>query len=848
MVQITNKQWEKVFTMRDNFAKKVLMGKELFEDQKKFSNKIIKSVILQEGQTLISQRTRQSGKTTEIARITTPFLLYFYFPIIESFGLPMPQFFNIGFFGPQEQQAKTDFDLLKDTLRRLSKEVAPLIFEEFSGDTIKIARGKYPPRMIYAFTASATSHPESKTLNLIFLEEAQDLIDLQVDKAILPMGASCVCKDTLVYDVNGIPINIQDVDDCILGTNDNYDVVLNNVTNKGTTTKPCYKITTNSGRMLKCSYDHPIMVKNRKNRQTEFKTAYDLKIGTQIAIGDKIDRFGWDSMFNPRLIGMLIGDGSYRRGGMVRYCSCDHELLDYVKKDYDFKSYNTYITKQNKIFEDGTIKGLCGELKKLGIYGQTGKQKTLPDNIHEYNEDVLLELLGGLYDTDGCVTIEDNRRGRIYLDSCSKVMLEEVFIILEKFGIHSRIYHSKTKSDIVKKEGSVWRLVVSERESVLRFHEKIKLLIRYKQLKLNKLHDILQKHKPKRQKNMLNVYFERITNIEDIGIQTVYNLTANDTHTYLANGIITHNTNATAVWIGVAGYKKCRFWELGETLPAYNKVIVTYKKVLKEHEKRFKITKDPFYNNYRKYIDKTIREIGEDSPEFKTQYMMEWQLEKGQFITYDRLMECEADYHIRKRYPKYLKLYAGIDWGKMHDSTILTIINRAGEIVFWEEWNGDDYASQIEDIVHLFVSRFPAVEKVHCDATGNQDMGVDQLRASCKKAGLKVSVIPFKFNKFNKDTMYKNLFTLMTKTMKGKQVVTPNFIKFPTEKSMKYMNPVYKERFIKQFCDLQKEIKQNCWHCAHPEGPNYHDDYTDSIALCCLSFNVMRTVYKPVMA
>ncbi len=497
MVVITDEQWGKVFEMRDNFARKILMGKELFEDQKSFSNKIIKSVLLQEGHTFISQRTRQSGKTTEVARITTPFLLYFYFPLIEELGLPMPQFFNIGFFGPQEQQAKTDFDLLKDTLRLLSKEVAPLVFEEFSGDTVRIARGKYPPRMIYAFTASATSHPESKTLNLIFLEEAQDLIDVQVDKAILPMGAS---------------------------------------------------------------------------------------------------------------------------------------------------------------------------------------------------------------------------------------------------------------------------------------------------------------------------------------------------------------TNATCVWIGVAGYQKCRFWELGETLPAYNKVIVDYKKVLREHAKRFKETGDPFYDNYRKYIEKTIREIGEDSPEFKTQYLMQWQLEKGQFITYERLMECEAEYHIRSRYPKYLKLYAGIDWGKMRDSTVLTIMNASGEIVFWEEWNGDDYASQIEDIVHLFSSRFPAVERVHCDATGNQDMGVDQLRSSCKKAGLKTSVIPFKFNKYNKDTMYKNLFTLMTKTMKGEQVVTPNFVKFPAEKSMKDINPVYKERFIKQFCDLQKEIKQNCWHCAHPEGPNYHDDYCDSLALCCLSFNAMRAVYKPVMA
>jgi len=498
MVEVTPEQWNKVFEMRDNFAQKILGGKPLFKKQKEFSNKIIKSCLLQEGLTLISQRTRQSGKTTEVARITTPFLLYFYFPIIEEFGLPAPQFFNIGFFGPQEQQAKTDFDLLKDTLKLLSRDVAPLVFEEFSNDTIKIARGRYPPRMVYAFTASSTSHPESKTLNLIFLEEAQDLIDLQVDKAILPMGAQ---------------------------------------------------------------------------------------------------------------------------------------------------------------------------------------------------------------------------------------------------------------------------------------------------------------------------------------------------------------TNATCVWIGVAGYKKCRFWELGELLPAENKIIVTYKEVLKEHAERFKETGDPFYDNYRKYIEKTIREIGEDSPEFKTQYMMIWSLEKGQFITYEKLMEAESEYHIKRRYPKYLKLYAGIDWGKMHDGTVLTILNESGELVCWEEWKGDDYSSQIEDIVELFKSKYLAVEKVWCDATGNQDMGVDQLRSACKKAGLKAMIIPFKFNKFNKDTMYKNLYRLLTKTMMGDKVVEPNFIKFPNAATMEQggINPVYRERFVKQFCDLQKEIKQNCWSCNHPDGPNFHDDYTDSLALAALSFNVMRASYKPVI-
>lgn len=495
MANITDEQWKKVFQVRDAFAEQIL-GKPLFDSQVQFSNEIIKDVILQGGGTFISQRTRQSGKTTEVARITTPFLIYFYFPMLETLGLPFPQFFNIGFFAPQEQQAKTDFDVLKDTLRTMERKGFKLHFEEFSANTIKIARGKYPPRMVYAFTASPTSHPESKTLNLIFLEEAQDLIDIQVDKAIIPMGAS---------------------------------------------------------------------------------------------------------------------------------------------------------------------------------------------------------------------------------------------------------------------------------------------------------------------------------------------------------------TNATEVWIGVAGYQKCRFWDLRETLPEKNKVIVTYKDVLKEHKRRYAETKDPFYLNYRKHIEKRIREIGEESDEFKTQYLMEWMLEKGQFITYENIMKLEADYVIKDRYPKYLKVYGGIDWGKMHDSTVFTILDGAGKLIGWHAWQGDDYSSQIEEIVLLMKSKYLALENVYCDATGNQDMGVDSLRKSVRDAGLKCRVMPWKFAIQNKDFMYKNLHRLMhDKIMEG-EIIEESFLRFPTRKSMTGMSILHKERFIKQFCDLQKDIKNNMWHCDHPEGPNYHDDYCDSLALACLNFNIRTQGYKPVI-
>jgi len=303
-------------------------------------------------------------------------------------------------------------------------------------------------------------------------------------------------------------------------------------------------------------------------------------------------------------------------------------------------------------------------------------------------------------------------------------------------------------------------------------------------------------------------------------------------------------TNATVVYIGSGGYKKCDFWQHIQKLPNEDKVIVPYKEIIKERQIMYNITKNDFYLDYSKHIKKQKREIGEDSDEFKTQYGLEWMLERGQFITYEELMKLESEYDY-EHYQKHgvgveLDTYAGIDWGKKNDSTILTVINQNCEVVFWAEFLGDDYSSQIFDIVQM-LTRFRGLKEVFCDATGNQDMAVDMLNHEMDKKRMKAYVTPIVFTSKSKDMMYKNLKRLMCdKVMDGKIIEHARF-KFPVEHS------TCKEKFVKQMLDLQKEIRNNMWRCEAPSGPGYHDDYCDSIALACLAFKQVQE-YKPVIA
>ena len=92
--------------------------------------------------------------------------------------------------------------------------------------------------------------------------------------------------------------------------------------------------------------------------------------------------------------------------------------------------------------------------------------------------------------------------------------------------------------------------------------------------------------------------------------------------------------------------------------------------------------------------------------------------------------------------------------------------------------------------------------------------------------------------------MFKNLARLMKDKYVGGHKVQEATFKFPKTES------IHKEKFIKQMLDLQKEIRNDMWKCQHPDGPGYHDDYCDSVALACMAFLPRKggmTEYEPLI-
>lgn len=373
----------------------------------------------------------------------------------------------------------------------------------------------------------------------------------------------CICKGTKVWTNNGKYVNVEELqkDDGIVGFTDEL-YIENKYLHRGIVKNPitsdfiigdkeCVRITLSSGNFIECSIDHPILIqkgafakggKREKIGYKEvFKEAKDLKVGDRVLESRKVNVFGEDILFDPRLIGMLIGDGSY--GSSVKYCSEDKELINYIKSKYQCKVFRSHITKKGNLYEEFRVNGIRDKLNEIGILGQTKIHKRLPTNYQTLNEDNTKLLLSGLYDTDGSITI-NKKDGYISITQSSKEILEQIKILWRKFGVIGTI--TKTNPTIRKdrKDRNPWySLVISGRYNCLNAVEVLQLLVPHKKNKLEEIRALYLNNPSKRSQNYPNdIIMHKVVKIESIGVQTVYNLTSGLSHTYLANNIITHNT------------------------------------------------------------------------------------------------------------------------------------------------------------------------------------------------------------------------------------------------------------------------------------------------------------------
>lgn len=149
--------------------------------QLKFIHSIIDSVMNCKGNEIVGLFSRQSGKTESVA--ASAYLL-------AALSHLTPRFqdgIRIAVFGPKKEQSDIAFERIINFFDdNFVRDVLGVGIVTRNSTTIKLSNGS----IIKSITASKNATIEGETMDLVFVEEAQDVVDMRLLKSIFPMLSS----------------------------------------------------------------------------------------------------------------------------------------------------------------------------------------------------------------------------------------------------------------------------------------------------------------------------------------------------------------------------------------------------------------------------------------------------------------------------------------------------------------------------------------------------------------------------------------------------------------------------------------------------------------------------------
>lgn len=167
---------------------KALTGIPLYSYQEEIAYRIIYSVITFEGSVLTVLLSRQSGKSETMAFVIDTLTVLL--PALAKIIPDLEQFsngFRVGLFAPQSDQVITTYSRAMTRLTSANAEMVlsdpDLLVSLESEVRLNLSNGSFLAGQV----ASKQSKIESKTYDLIIIEEAQDTDDFLVTKSIEPM-------------------------------------------------------------------------------------------------------------------------------------------------------------------------------------------------------------------------------------------------------------------------------------------------------------------------------------------------------------------------------------------------------------------------------------------------------------------------------------------------------------------------------------------------------------------------------------------------------------------------------------------------------------------------------------
>lgn len=326
-----------------------------------------------------------------------------------------------------------------------------------------------------------------------------------------------------------------------------------------------------------------------------------------------------------RMFGYIIGDGHIANSNSVGIsCNTDYsDIIDDIElfgleigvKTFRLpkfvKGKSNNIKGVDIVFSSRNFKWM---LENLGFKGVYGKILRVPEIILRSPKPVIREFIRGLFEADGTV-----RETGCSFSSKNIELVKDIQFLLLGFGIISVIYNR-----LNKKYNRYYATLVLNRQASDIFHKEIGFISERKSKKMENI--IIKSHS--------NAYkeWELKDNIVSIsnGMSDVYDVQIPENNYYMANGIISHNSNIKALEytaLGIPGvYTKIEPYSNMALQAENDESFISHLESLldinKRHEvwtKDFDIVKDQLFwednnfSNLRAYVRTYLNAIGKDA-------------------------------------------------------------------------------------------------------------------------------------------------------------------------------------------------------------------------------------------
>ncbi|MCC5627033.1 ribonucleoside-triphosphate reductase, adenosylcobalamin-dependent [Nostoc sphaeroides] len=311
-----------------------------------------------------------------------------------------------------------------------------------------------------------------------------------------------------------------------------------------------YTVTLENGLQMRCTADHKHFTNHGWVATKDLTSEHSIYIQK----GEGSFGEGTITIEQAQMLGWLYGDGSiykgYRSLDAVFYINQKEyptvfPLLSQAVESLTGYNHKPSLVKGVYTFHSGSCL-MNSFLEKLGIQSKN----CLPDSFLNQSKEVIIGFLQGLFSADGCVSLKARH---VELRNLSKDFLRQVQLLLLNLEIKSSLklkqnpgekgvsYILKDGTEKISQNRGSWRLIVYSGEGVRNFYKLVGFpLVPEKQQRLEQL--ATKKLARSYSETIINRWFtSKVRSIEEFGEESVYDLHVPLTHSFIANGCITHN-------------------------------------------------------------------------------------------------------------------------------------------------------------------------------------------------------------------------------------------------------------------------------------------------------------------